>query len=647
MQEKRPIIRQLNQTLINQIAAGEVIERPAAALKELVENAIDAGAKSIEVKLRDGGKSLIQVTDDGCGMTAADLALAMQRHATSKLPEFDLFCITTLGFRGEALPSIGSVSRLNIISHARHLTDSSAVELFVEGGEMHAIVPVSYPKYGTQITIKDLFYATPARLKFLKSEAVENAACIEIIKRLALSSPHIAFACYADDRLVLDYKAVDSLAIRCCDVFSSKTYDNLKPIEASRDGIHVHGMISLPTFHKSQAHEQFFFVNNRPVRDRLFMGVLKAAYHDFIEKGRHPVVALFVGLDPREVDVNVHPTKAEVRFRAEQQLRSLLIGSIRSTLTTHGQEAALALTQNTLMKFQPVHRLSSNDIPAADCVLHTTSNQLKSSLMDRAHNHQQSQSKMFTFPTNINRKTDYPSMKPIVSTATSIVAKTNSVMKPAMMDEENLEIDTVGRLSSEDVDYSEIGFLGIAKAQIGNSFIITETEDGMMLIDQHAAHERVRYEMLKGKYLQGKVAKQFLMVPQIISIQSYQKELLTSFLPKMKDIGFDVDVFDCEIVFRSVPALLISDNLDKMLHDILSDILNDDSTLRAEERLFDFLATHACHTSIKAGDKLSLDEMNHLLRLIENTPNSAMCNHGRPTYIKLQIEDLKKLFHRT
>ncbi len=632
----RPVIRQLNQTLINQIAAGEVIERPAAALKELVENAIDAKAKHISVVLRDGGKSLIQVTDDGVGMTGDDLKIALQRHATSKLPEFDLFNITTLGFRGEALPSIGSVSRLQIISNPKNSDQHTAMEITVEGGVISEPKVVAYAAKGTRITIKDLFYATPARLKFLKTDASETTACIEILKRLALCYPHIAFSCQVEERTVFSYKAKAQLQDRIEDVLSDKACENLRAFAAERDGMVVHGLVSLPTFHKSQANDQYFFVNNRPVRDKLFLGVLKAAYQDFIERGRHPVVAIFVQIDPREVDVNVHPTKAEVRFRPEQSLRSLLIGIIRATLTEHGQVATPALSDHMMRRFQAVQTQPQERILEERIIEKTLPFAQFSPSRSAA-----------SYGRGVN--------------ATSHFSKTNTAYGPAAMmktldqtlafEHDMLSPQETSPLHEGEAGAnSNVGFLGHALGQIAKSYIVSRTADGLMLIDQHAAHERVRYEGLKEAYMKDGVARQHILTPLMFKITAEQAELLKQQESHIKKLGFDLDIFQDHVLCRSYPVILQTalqgKDLEQTLTDLLDDLTAGDGTLALEDKLLHYLATHACHTSIRANDALNYQEMNHLLRQIEQTPKSATCNHGRPTYIALSLKDIESLFQR-
>lgn len=609
----RPIIRNLDPTLINQIAAGEVIERPAAALKELIENAIDAQATHVDVVLRDGGKSLIQVTDNGLGMTGEDLLISIQRHATSKLPFDDLFNIQTFGFRGEALPSIGSVSRMTITSLPQFSDQTIAQELFVEGGVISPLRPAAYPKPGTRIIIKDLFYATPARLKFLKSDHNETTACLDVIKRLAIAHPNISFSCRVDDRSVLHYEAASSLSNRCVSVLGAKTIENLKFFEHERDGIRIFGMLSLPTFHKSQASDQYFFVNNRPVRDKLFLGTLKAGYQDHIEKGRHPVVAIFVTIDPKEVDVNVHPTKAEVRFRPEQTLRSLLIGFIRSTLTTYGQEAARALTHHMTTHTQP------NSATLLNYAVRTSSEQSSFA--------KPSSSRISTHPLSFRTSpSSYQPTLPLNTRAYDPVEK-NTIKDPDPID-------------------APVGFLGRAKGQIHKTYIIAETHNGMVIVDQHAAHERVHYEKLKEQYAHHTISKQFLMVPYMMTLSNQDACHLKDHDSLLKQLGFIIDIFDDSIVCRAIPSLLSDDHVETLVHDLIDDLKSESTTFTVLEKLLHRLSTHACHKSIRAGDVLSETEMNGVLRQIEKTQNSATCNHGRPTYVILLKTDIEKLFGR-
>ena len=612
----RPIIRQLDATLINQIAAGEVIERPAAALKELVENAIDAKATQVNILVRHGGKSLIQVIDDGVGMTESDMMIAIQRHATSKLPTGDLFNIMTLGFRGEALPSIGSVSRLSITSHPKNSKQSMAMELCVEGGVLSLPKPVSFPTHGTRITIKDLFYATPARLKFLKSDTTELSACIDIVKRLALAYPAVSFKFRSEDRTVFDYTARATLGERFADVLGQKTLDNLRLADGERDGISVSGVISLPTFHKSQATEQFFFVNQRPVRDKLLFGVLKAAYQDYLEGGRHPVVALFVTVDPAEVDVNVHPSKAEVRFRDMQGVRSLMIGTLKSTLERHGRETASHLSGEALMRFQRQPEQMHGPTPQ-------TAYRGSASI--------------------------YPSMRqsvhPFMTSSLGAPRNESSTRPTYATTMHSDDVPFFEDLSSHPSlpDYP----LGHAKAQIVKTYIISETTDGLIIVDQHAAHERIVYEKLKQQYLARGTARQLLMTPLIVTIDERQCEALEQQKDALIQLGFDFELFGNQAAFRSVPAILKNTDPEPMIRDLLTDLSDEHATLTSHEALLDFLSTHACHTSIRAGQSLSIAEMNALLRQIESTPNSGQCNHGRPTYVTLHQKDIERLFGRT
>ncbi len=615
----RPVIRQLDATLINQIAAGEVIERPAAALKELVENAIDAKATRIDIVLSDGGKSLISVTDNGVGMTAADIMIAIQRHATSKLPTGDLFHIITLGFRGEALPSIGSISRLSITSLPKNSDQSVAMELFIEGGAITPARPAAYPTHGTRIVIKDLFYATPARLKFLKSDATELTACSDVVKRLALAYPTVSFSLRSNDRILFDYATRATLGERFADVLGQKTLDNLRLADGARDGISVSGVISLPTFHKSQATDQFFFVNQRPVRDKLLIGVLKASYQDYLETGRHPVVALFVNVDPAEVDVNVHPSKAEVRFRDAQGVRSLLIGTLKATLQRHGQETASHLTGEALMRFQRQPNTTTSK-PYSGNTTYTNTRLLFATRPTASY----SNASRFDVPFLVPRVVDTGENMPHIDHKTGEITLTDDPFSCP----------------------TDAGILGVAKAQIAKTYIISETNDGLIIVDQHAAHERIVYENMKQQYLAGGVAKQFLLVPLIITIDEHQYEILIHQKDTLQTLGFDVEIFGGQAVFRAIPALLKQNDPEPMIHDLMTDLCDESTTLTAHDALLEFLSTYACHTSIRAGQILSIAEMNALLRQIETTPNSGQCNHGRPTYVTLSGTDIECLFGR-
>jgi DNA mismatch repair protein MutL len=591
-------IRILPDHLVNQIAAGEVIERPAAALKEILENAIDADTKNLHIDLRLGGKNLIRVRDDGYGMSQHDLPLALTRHATSKLNNDDLVHISTMGFRGEALPSIASVSRLIITTRDAH--SAHGWQISAGQGTLSPITPAAHPQ-GSTIEIHDLFHSTPARLKFLKTDATEYSACKDIVIRLALARPDIAFTLTHNDQKILTLPACggddeQALGARAGDILGQEFHDNTVPLMAERAGIVLSGRIGYPTYNKGQAIQQYLFVNGRPVRDRLLLGALRAAYGDLMPRDRHAVCLLFFDLPQDDVDINVHPAKAEVRFRDSQQIRSLLVGAIRQRLASLQQTAA-ALGSGM------VDRMAAND------------------------------GLQFYAPPVFN------------AAAPKFYERPADPYRPLFEPAPSVR---VADQSPIHIYESESHPLGAARAQLHGTYIISETENGVVIVDQHAAHERLTYERYKQNMREQGIPAQRLLTPDIVTLDDARAARLLEQSEQLRPYGLEIEAFgpDCLLV-RAVPADL-AERLDipQLVMDLADELQAQTTTNLLEDRILSFLATRACHRSVRAGRQLNADEMNALLRQIEQTPFSAQCNHGRPTYVTLSRHDFEKLFER-
>ena len=595
-------INHLSPTLINQIAAGEVIEKPASALKEIIENALDAEASHISIHIRDGGRTFIQVTDNGHGMEKDDLELYIQRHATSKLKEENLFYIKTLGFRGEALPSIGSVARLNIQS--AHENSESGWEISVEGGLTQPARPIK-KSTGTTVTIRDLFFAIPARLKFLKTNRSEYSACAEIVKRLALVNPHVRWTFQSEDKTVFDYPAQNQEE-RIQSVMGADFVQNSWKLTIEENQHTMVCWLGFPTFSRKQSSEQFFHINNRPVRNKLLSTTLRIAYNDVLENGRHPVGCVFINMPFDRVDVNAHPAKTEVRFEDSNGFQSWLIKSWRSGIQQHGKESSPFIAAQAESKFQ--------------------SEAMYKAPLSHPQPSYSSRPSLGSFnpqPRNISTSFQQNAFlkKPPVS----------DTVKQAVMN--SLEPDTI------------MPPMGYAKAQVFATYILASNEEELILIDQHAAHERIVYEKLKSEHTN--LAKQHLIVP-IICMYPEANQFATYDQEFLK-VGLQCEWAGDRVVLRSIPAALINSSIDwqEFIQDMLDDIKNDHGSGNIDERIRAKLSTCACHNSIRAGRKLSTQEMNELLRQMEETPKSGLCNHGRPTYIKLTKQDLDRLFHRT
>jgi len=609
---ERPVIRQLDDAAINRIAAGEVVERPASAVKELVENALDAGAKRIDVTIADGGKTLIRVTDDGHGIAAGDLSLALSRHATSKIDGSDLLNIHSFGFRGEALPSLGAVGRLKITSR---VAGEAAAEITVSGGQITAQKPAALST-GTVVELRDLFYATPARLKFLRTDRAETQAIGDVVKRLAMAEPSVGFTLrdvsgggegrttFRADPETGDM--FDALRGRLGRVMGREFTENALPIQAEREGFTLSGFAALPTYSRGAAVAQYFFVNGRPVRDKQLIGALRGAYADFLSRDRHPAAALFVTCDPHLVDVNVHPAKSEVRFREPGLVRGLIVSTLRHALAEAGHRASSTVADATLGAMRP--EAAPTNGPA------------RIYQMDR--------------PSLGARTASYAAQAPAYD-----APGFSEATVPSARVEDSFEAD--------ETDLNKRP-LGAARAQIHENYIIAQTEDGLVLVDQHAAHERLVYERLKQQMAENGVAAQALLIPEIVQLSPDDRALILQATDTLAQMGLTLEPFGGDAVaVRETPALLGEVNAEALLRDILDELqdLGDSQALQA--RLEAILSRVACHGSIRSGRRMRADEMNALLRDMEATPHSGQCNHGRPTYVELKLKDIEKLFGRT
>lgn len=611
-------IRILPDTLVNQIAAGEVIERPASVVKELVENAIDAGASSIEITLVDGGKSLIAVADNGKGMAREDLELAVERHATSKLPDDDLFHIGYLGFRGEALPSIASVARLSVTSRSRQAENGWRME--VNGGVKQSPVPAASAA-GTRVEVRDLFYAAPARLKFLKTAAGEVTQCVDIVNRIALANPQISFYLIDGQKKKISLNACqgelfDARLKRLSDVMGREFGENSLLINAERDHLRISGYVSLPTYNKANSLSQYLFVNNRPVRDKLLLGAVKGAYQGVLEIGRYPLCALFFDVDPDYVDVNVHPTKAEVRFFDGAAVRGLLVSAIRNALTAGSRQTAAPANLESFLQ-------DSLENASLTAPLLMSDDKEEAAFLNDCHQ---------------------PAPSAFRRTLPPLPSRPRTAALPELERKFSVRAEEDDNSRYADAD----GVLGQAKAQFHNTYIISQTEDSIVLIDQHAAHERIVMEKMKKALNEGrKPATQMLLIPEIVELDACDKQRLLENAENLDQLGLSVEEFGpSAVIVREIPALIKDCDTQKLVHDLAEQIAEWGSDFALTEKLNHIVATMACHGSVRAGRSLNLAEMNHLLREMEQPPNSGQCNHGRPTYIELKLKDIDKLFHR-
>lgn len=602
-------IRILPSNLVNQIAAGEVVERPASVVKELVENAIDAGAKAIEVRLTDGGKGLISVTDDGKGMSPGELPLAVERHATSKLPDDNLFNISFLGFRGEALPSIASVARLTITSRTKDA--DSAWQICVEGGQKSEVRPAAHPQ-GTRIEVRDLFYATPARLKFLKASSSETAQCVDILNRIALANADIAFYLYDGEKKKISLPAChgdlfEARLERLSAVMGRDFATNSILINAERENVRITGYTSLPTLNKANSLSQFLFVNNRPVRDKLLLGAIKGAYQDVLASGRYPVCALFIDVEPKDVDVNVHPAKAEVRFYDGALVRGLLVGAIRNGLNLHSNHTSNVLDLSALVA-DKVPEFEENPQP------------------------------------NGGFLEEYKPNYSYQSRPAGIYSYSKQAALPELERKLSVRVEAV----EDTVERSDVGELGVAKAQFHDTYIISQTADSIIITDQHAAHERIVMERLKENLRSnGKTASQMLLIPEVVDLDEVEKNRLIAAAPELAKLGLVLEEFGTTaVIVREIPALLGECDVQALVHDVAEQMAEWGTGFELAEKLHLVCATIACHGSVRAGRRLNAEEMNKLLRDMEHTPHSGQCNHGRPTYVELKISDIAHLFDR-
>jgi DNA mismatch repair protein MutL len=586
-------IRLLPPVLVDRIAAGEVIERPAAAVKELVENAIDAAASRIDIRLHEGGRQLLAVADDGHGMSREDLVLAVERHCTSKLPEDDLLHITQLGFRGEALPSIGAVSRMRIVSRRREA--GNGWEIAVAGGSKSAVIPAAAAP-GTRVEVRDLFFATPARLKFLKAARTERELALDMVRRLAMAYPEIGFAVTGDgERQLLRLPPAADRRTRLALLLGRDFADNAIAIEAERGGFRLSGLAGLPTLNRALPRDQYLVVNGRPVRDRLLAGAVRGAYQDVLARDRHPIVALFLDGPEDEIDVNVHPAKTEIRFRDGGLVRGLIVGALRAALGAAGHRASSTVAAATLASFRP-------GLP---------------------------------FPHRGEPPTSAPHLVFQRPPATPALALGEG--GPAAAD----------AAAPAEPAPAEDAPMGRARAQLHGTYILAETATGIVLVDQHAAHERLVHERLKAALAEHGVARQTLLLPEIVECGEASAARLAAHAAELAECGLVVEPFGPgAIIVREVPALLPDLDVAGLVNDLADELAEWGDALSLKERVETVCGTLACHTSVRAGRRLTPDEMDALLRQMEQTPNSGQCNHGRPTYVALDLADLERLFGR-
>ena len=593
----RPVIRQLDEVAVNRIAAGEVLERPASAVKELVENALDAGAGRIQVDIADGGKTLIRVTDDGFGMTADDLPLALSRHATSKIDGSDLLDIRSFGFRGEALPSLGAVGRLTITSRSQ---GHDAAQIACEGGKLAPVRPAALTR-GTVVELRDLFYATPARLKFLRSDRAELQAVTEVIRRLAMAEPQVGFTLrdVSGGEARTLFRAdpqqgdlFDALEGRLTGILGRDFTENALRIDTERDGLRLQGYAALPTYSRGSSAQQYLFVNGRPVLDRMLYGALRAAYFDVLSRDRHPAAVMNLIVDPQRVDVNVHPAKAEVRFREPDAARSLIITALKSALTGAGHRASSTVGAATLQAFRPEPaRVYQIDRPS-----------------------QPSLARAFAFQAPAPGFAEAPQ---------------------ARLDDAGCEVTAQNHP------------LGAARAQLHENYIVAQTANGIVIVDQHAAHERLVYERLKRQMAENGIRAQALLIPEIVELSPTDAARLLHIAPALAQVGLSIEPFGgSAVAIRETPAILGPVNGEALIRDILDELVDSGDSQLLQGKIDAILSRMSCHGSIRSGRQMRAEEMNALLREMEATPLSGQCNHGRPTYVELSLHDIERLFGR-
>lgn len=604
-------IKRLSDTLVNQIAAGEVVERPSSVIKELVENSIDAGATRIEIATASGGKALLRVIDNGSGMSKDELRLAIERHCTSKIDD-RLDDINSLGFRGEALPSIGSVSKLNIRS--RLPGADIGFEISVSGGAVSEVRPKA-TNPGTLIEVRDLFFATPARLKFMKSDRAENTAIADVIKRIAIAFPHIHFSLSGSDRSSIEFKSTgDDQLARISQVLGRDFAENTIEIDAEREAISLGGYIGVPTFNRGNSLYQFAYVNGRPIQDKMVLSSLRAAYSDRLPKGRYPVAVLFISLDPALVDVNVHPAKADVRFRDPQMVRGLIIGAIRQSLGVSGDRSSSTAASDMISAFRVNETTPSN-----------------------AHWQQRNSATHHTTDWSADWSTDRSPSRPLQDgfgeTPQSTFVSTEA--PSARIESQEVVSDNIQKR------------LGAARAQIHENYILSQTQSGMIIVDQHAAHERIVYERMKKSLFSNEVAAQALLIPEIVDFSEDECDRLMQFSEDFTKLGLTIERFGPgAIAVRETPAILGETDAPALLKQLSDEIAEWDDASGLTQKLEAVASTMACHGSVRSGRRMQADEMNALLRQMEETPGSGQCNHGRPTYIELGLDEIEKLFSR-
>ena len=602
-----PLLRRLPTTLVNRIAAGEVVERPASAVKELVENAIDAGAHRIAVSLKEGGRTFISVVDDGIGMSAEELQIAVDRHCTSKLPDDDLTDIRTLGFRGEALPSIASVSRFTITSrpHSDRSDSDSAWSLEIDGGAKGEPRPAAHPP-GTRVEVRDLFFATPARLKFLKEPRTESGHVADAMRRLAMAHPAIAFRLESEERTLIDLAAAQPSLLEKGDaarlerlgaIMGREFADNALAIVANREGFRLTGFAGLPTLNRPTSQHQYLFVNGRPVRDKLLAGAVRGAYQDFLARDRHPMVALFLEAPPEMVDVNVHPAKTEVRFRDAGIVRGLIVGALRTALSAAGHRASTTVSDAALGAFRP-HTGYANALPMGGGSW--TGSTVPRGLAEAAARF----------------------MAPLDGLSARVETPTNEIAQG---------------------NYP----LGVARAQLHETYIVSQTDHGVVIVDQHAAHERLVHEKLKGQLEADGVKRQALLLPEVVELGEDGARRLAGRQAELAEMGLVLEPFGVgAVVVRETPAVLGEVDIQGLVRDLADELAEMGDHLALKEKVEAVCGTLACHTSVRAGRRLTVEEMNALLRQMEATPHSGQCNHGRPTYVELKLADIERLFGR-
>lgn len=631
-------IRRLPPETVNRIAAGEVVERPASAIKELVENALDAGATRVEIQADGGGLTRILIADDGKGIPKDELPLAVERHATSKLEpddagDVDLLRIHTLGFRGEALPSIGSVARLTITTRARDESDAWAVT--VDGGDQRPVAPAGFPgPHGARVEVRDLFYATPARLKFMKSERSEAMAISEEIKRQAMAHEAVAFTLSLDGKVTLrlpaEHPGFEGRLKRLGALLGRDFEANALLIDQERDGVRLSGYAGLPTYSRGNAAHQFLFVNGRPVRDRLLQGALRGAYADFLARDRHPAAALFLDIDPLYVDVNVHPAKAEVRFRDPALVRGLIVGALRHALHAAGHRASTTVAADALSGFRP-HTGEA---------LYSPTSASAQSFGNAAPGWSgwQGWSQPAAAAQNL----------PGLNERSARVEHTWSgeAAAPSFRTLGEIQAEHAGQTASAPADLIDYP-LGAARAQLHGTYIVAQTRDGLVVVDQHAAHERLVYERMKAQMATGAVTRQALLTPEVVELDPAEADRVAAKAEELAEMGLIVEAFGVgAVLVRETPALLGDTDVQGLIRDIADDLSEHGAALSLKERMAEVCGTMACHGSVRAGRVLSAPEMNALLRQMEATPHSGQCNHGRPTYVELKLNDLEKLFGR-